>query len=229
MSALITGARLGKLVETGDAQSIAGAIGDSLDRHPDAFLTVMHLHSADECTYLHSLSVCTLMQAVARRMGLGRDECLDAGLAGLLHDLGKTLTPPAILNKPGPLTAAEMRIVRRHAEDGCSMLESAGIAHRASLDTVLHHHEKFDGSGYPHGLAGEQIPLVARIASVCDVYDALTVDRPYRNALVPAEALRRMQSWQGHFDEDALHCLVKAISLPAPRPGIPPYPHLLSS
>ncbi len=213
MSALFTRARLGKLAETGDAWSIAGAIGDSLDRHPDAFLTVMHLRSADEYTYLHSLSVCAMMQAVARHMGLDRGECLDAGLAGLLHDLGKTLTPPAILNKPGRLTAAEMRIVRRHTEDGRSMLESAGIAHRASLDAALHHHEKFDGSGYPHGLAGERIPLVARIASVCDVYDALTVDRPYRTALAPGEALRRMQSWQGHFDGNALHCLVKAIGL----------------
>jgi len=113
-------------------------------------------------------------------------------MAGLLHDLGKAAIPMAVLNKPGKLTDAEFTVVRSHPVEGYHMLKEGGGVEAAVLDACLHHHEKIDGTGYPDKLKGDKISLIARMAAICDVYDAVTSDRPYKRGWDPSESIRRM-------------------------------------
>jgi len=140
------------------------------------------------------------MVSLARQLGLSEDLVREAGLAGLLHDVGKMTMPVEVLNKPGSLTDAEFVVMRSHPERGHALLLAAGSIPASALDVCLHHHEKYDGSGYPYRLQGEAISLFARMGAVCDVYDAITSNRPYKKAWNPAESLARMAQWTGHFD-----------------------------
>jgi HD-GYP domain-containing protein (c-di-GMP phosphodiesterase class II) len=154
------------------------------------------------------------MVALSRQVGLDEAQTREAGMAGLLHDIGKMAVPSDILNKPGKLTDAEFTTVRGHPEAGHLMLlEGRGVSD-VSLDVCLHHHEKMDGSGYPHRLPGEQISLFAKMGAVCDVYDAITSDRPYKSGWGPAESLRKMTEWsKGHFDEEIFKAFVKSVGI----------------
>jgi diguanylate cyclase (GGDEF)-like protein/putative nucleotidyltransferase with HDIG domain len=144
-------------------------------------------HAVDErdtYTGRHSFVVGELAALVAQQLGLEREEVELVRLAGSLHDLGKLAIPEEILRKPGPLTSAEKLVLRRHPQIGYRMLRALGVEPVSTW--VLHHHERWDGHGYPHGLSGEQIPLGSRIILVVDAYDAMTSDRVYR-ARVPHE------------------------------------------
>jgi putative nucleotidyltransferase with HDIG domain len=135
----------------------------------------------------HARRVCRLAGATAKRLGLGREEVARIRRAALLHDIGKVETPTAVVNKPGPLEAEEFILVKRHAIAGERLVARLGDPELAAI--VRHHHERFDGKGYPDGLAGEEIPLGARIVAVADTFDALTSVRPYRPASRPSDAL----------------------------------------
>lgn len=154
------------------------------------------LKTADTYTYLHSVAVSALMTVLARQLGLSDEDTMVAALGGLLHDMGKAAVPPAILNKPGRLTGGEFDVIRRHPELGRALLVAAGLNSRPVLDIVLHHHEKIDGTGYPQRLAGDAIPRLAKMGAVCDVYDAITSNRPYKQGWDPAESLKRMATWE---------------------------------
>ena len=136
-----------------------------------------------------------------------------AGLAGLLHDLGKAAMPLSILNKPAKLTDAEFAVIRTHPERGWQMLHDARGASEAALDVCLHHHERIDGTGYPHRLPASQISQVARMGAVCDVYDAITSNRPYKAGWDPSESMARMASWTGHFDEAVFRHFVRSLGI----------------
>jgi len=147
----------------------------------------------------HSDNVGDLAARLALRLELERDTVELIRLAGTLHDIGKLLVPQETLDKPGPLTPAERRVVERHAELGHRMLESLALEPIASW--VLHHHERWDGAGYPHGLAGQDIPLPARILFVADAYDTMTSDKVYRAKMTRAEALAELERCAGtQFD-----------------------------
>ena len=113
-------------------------------------------------------------------------------MAGLIHDLGKALMPKEILNKPGKLTDQEFLIIQSHPREGYKLLAQGTDIDPSVADVCLHHHEKFNGSGYPDGLKGDDISLFSRMGAVCDVYDAITSDRPYKAGWDPAESLRKM-------------------------------------
>jgi HD-GYP domain-containing protein (c-di-GMP phosphodiesterase class II) len=163
---------------------------------------------------MHSVAVCALMVALARQLGLDERQTREAGMAGLLHDLGKSLMPMEVLNKPGKLTDEEFRVIKSHPVEGHRLLVEGGAASAISLDVCLHHHEKVDGSGYPHGLAGDAISLHARMGAVCDVYDAITSNRPYKSGWDPAESIRKMTEWStGHFDARVFQAFVKSIGI----------------
>lgn len=135
-------------------------------------------------------------------------------MAGLLHDIGKMAMPLDVLNKPGKLSDDEYAIMRSHPERGHAMLLAAQTAvSDAVLDVCLHHHEKVDGTGYPHRLAGEEISLLARMGAICDVYDAITSNRPYKTAWDASGSLARMAQWQGHFDTQLLHAFVRTVGI----------------
>ncbi|MES2106796.1 MAG: HD-GYP domain-containing protein [Pseudomonadota bacterium] len=208
-------ARLGRAVDVKDALPLVEEITASVIRNQDALIGLARLKSKDDYTYMHSVAVCALMVALARQLRLDEQQTRDAGLAGLLHDIGKMAISSSILGKRGKLTESEYKSVKGHPEAGHKiLLEGHGVC-QAALDVCLHHHEKMDGSGYPHGLAGEQISLYARMGAVCDVYDAITSDRPYKQGWCPADSLRKMAEWSKnqHFDERVFQAFVKSIGI----------------
>ena len=213
VEAMFREARLGRGVDAGQAMPLIDEITGSVDRHPTALVSVARLKTADDYTYLHSMAVAGLMTALARQLGLSEDEVHAAARGGLLHDMGKAVTPPDVLNKPGSLTEDEYSAIRRHPEEGHRLLIESGVDDAATLDIALHHHEKMDGTGYPHRLSGEQISRMARMAAVCDVYDAITSNRPYKRGWCPAESLKRMASWTGHFDPVIFQAFVKSLGI----------------
>ncbi|MFZ6719662.1 HD-GYP domain-containing protein [Undibacterium sp. Ji49W] len=207
-------ARMGKAVDVGNAQNMVEEIADSVMRNPGALIGLARLKTKDDYTYMHSVAVCALMVALAKQLGLNDEETREAGLAGLLHDIGKMMVSADILNKPGKLTDAEFVSVKEHPVAGYKMLKESEAVSAIALDVCLHHHEKIDGSGYPNRLKGEEISLYSRMGAVCDVYDAITSDRPYKQGWCPAESLRKMAEWSsGHFDEKIFQAFVKSIGI----------------
>jgi len=207
-------ARMGKAVDVDNAQSMVEEIADSVMRNPGALIGLARLKTKDDYTYMHSVAVCALMVALAKQLGLSEEEAREAGLAGLLHDIGKMMVAADILNKPGKLTDAEFVSVKEHPAAGYKLLKDAKGISAVALDVCLHHHEKIDGSGYPNRLKGDEISLYARMGAVCDVYDAITSDRPYKQGWCPAESLRKMAEWsKGHFDEKIFQAFVKSIGI----------------
>ncbi len=213
IASMFSQARLGKAVDSAECEPLVEEISDSVLHNPGALINVVRLKRRDEYTYMHSVAVCALMLSQGRELGLEGEELRQAGMAGMLHDLGKACIPLEILNKPGKLTDAEFTIVKTHPARGHALLKQTGSASDTVLDVCLHHHEKIDGSGYPHGLSSEQITRIAKMGAVCDVYDAVTSERPYKSGWDPAEALRHMAQWKGHFDAYALQALVRAVGI----------------
>jgi len=206
-------ARMGKAIDHEAANALVDEISDSVMRNPGALISLARLKTADDYTYLHSVAVCALMVALSRILNLDEKATREAGMAGLLHDLGKALMPMDVLNKPGKLTDEEFAIIKGHPVEGHRLLVEGGTASDISRDVCLHHHEKVDGSGYPKGLKGDAISLHAKMGAVCDVYDAITSNRPYKAGWDPAESIRKMTEWKGHFDERVFHAFVKSIGI----------------
>jgi HD-GYP domain-containing protein (c-di-GMP phosphodiesterase class II) len=206
-------ARLGRAVDAETCLPLVQDIADSVFRNPGALVSLARLKTQDDYTYLHSVAVCALMVALGRELGLSAEECREAGLAGLMHDLGKAAMPLDVLNKPGKLTAEEFTIMKSHPVRGHEMLVEGRGATEAVLDVCLSHHERMDGTGYPHRLPGDRISLVARMGAVCDVYDAITSNRPYKAGWDPAASIAAMASWQGHFDPDVFKAFIKSLGI----------------
>jgi len=213
ITALFAEARMGKAVDARGCVTLVDEISESVLRNPGALISVARLKRRDEYTYMHSVAVCALMVALGRQLKLNAEELRQAGLAGMLHDLGKAFTPLEVLNKPGKLSEAEFEIMKGHPERGHAVLVEGGTAGPEVLDVCLHHHEKVDGSGYPHHLPDAEISLFAKMGAVCDVYDAITSVRPYKPGWDPGEALRRMAQWKGHFDEHIFQAFVKSVGI----------------
>ena len=207
-------ARMGKAIEVGQALALVEDIANSASRHPHALISLARLKNVDEYTYMHSVAVCGLMIALARQLNMSEEHVREAGLAGLLHDIGKIAIANQILNKPGKLTDTEFAVMKTHPERGLRILQNSDSVSPAVLDVCLHHHEKIDGTGYPHGLRGDDISLLARMGAVSDVYDAITSDRPYKQGWLPAEAIRKMAEWsKGHFDDAVFQAFVKTVGI----------------
>ena len=207
-------ARMGRAVEADSVMPLVEDISASVARNPGALISIARLKTADDYTYMHSVAVCGLMIALARQLGLDERETRDAGMAGLLHDVGKMAIPLEALNKPGKLTDAEFALVKGHPAAGHEMLLGGKGVSEVALDVCLHHHEKIDGGGYPHRLAGDAISLYAKMGAVCDIYDAITSERPYKKGWDPAEAVHRMAAWsKGHFDERVFQAFVKSVGI----------------
>ncbi|HSX84954.1 MAG TPA: HD-GYP domain-containing protein [Cellvibrio sp.] len=207
-------ARMGKAIEVGQALNLVEDIANSASRHPHALISLARLKNVDEYTYMHSVAVCGLMIALARQLNMSEEQVREAGLAGLLHDVGKIAISNQILNKPGKLTDTEFAVMKTHPERGLRILQKSDSVSPAVLDVCLHHHEKIDGTGYPHGLRGDGISILARMGAVSDVYDAITSDRPYKKGWLPAEAIRKMAEWsKGHFDDTVFQAFVKTVGI----------------
>lgn len=206
-------ARLGGGIDATAARELVDDMSRSIEAHPSALLSLVRLKTADDYTYMHSVAVAALMLSFARHLDLDALRVRAAGMAGLLHDVGKSQVPLDVLNKPAELSATETTQVRRHPQLGHRLLLGRGGVDPEALDACLHHHEKFDGTGYPHGLVGEQITRLARMTAICDVYDAITSDRPYKKAWDPAHAIQRMANWRGHFDPRLFRAFVRTVGV----------------
>ena len=167
----------------------------------------------------HNLRVARLCVSIGRQMSMSASELRLLARAGLMHDIGKLGIPDAVLEKHSPLDESEWILMRTHPEMGLNLLDRAGQSSREVL-AVLYHHERLDGSGYPYGLKAEAIPIEARIVAVADTYDALTSDRPYRNACSEAEARRVLVEESGsRLDPRAVAALFSSLDEVAAEPA----------
>ncbi|MCK7595007.1 HD-GYP domain-containing protein [Pseudomarimonas salicorniae] len=206
--------RLGRAISVDMVEPAVEAITGSLARNSSALLGMLGIKNKDDYTFQHSVSVGTLLMAFGRTLGLPEDELREIGLGGMLHDVGKMKVPDAVLNKPGRLTDEEYAVIKRHPVDGHAILvETRGVG-EVPLEITLHHHERFNGRGYPDGLSGESISRFSRMAAIVDVYDAITADRCYHKAMLATEALRRMWEWSANdFDRSLLQAFMKCIGI----------------
>jgi putative nucleotidyltransferase with HDIG domain len=168
------------------------------------------IESADHYTQGHCERVADRACALASAVGFDDGTLLWFRMGALLHDVGKIVVPPAILNKPGPLTPEERAVMERHPDAGVELINDLEFPWDVR-PMVRHHHEAWDGSGYPARLSGEEIPLSARILCVADVYDALATDRPYRKAFPHEETLQIMQADAGHIFDPALFSVFREV------------------
>jgi putative nucleotidyltransferase with HDIG domain len=205
-------ARLGKAIDPSSTLPLVAEIDAMVQHNSAAFLSVARLKTHDDYTFMHSIAVGALMTALAHQLGLDKNQVQLAGLGGIMHDIGKALMPHDILNKPGKLTDNEFDVVKKHPAAGAELLQTSGAPPEV-IDIALHHHEKFNGQGYPDKLIGEEISVLSRMGAICDVYDAVTSDRPYKKAWDPASAIRNMASWEGHFDKNIFQAFVKSVGI----------------
>lgn len=206
-------ARMGKAISAASAMQLVDDITASVERNGGALISLVRLKNKDDYTYMHSVAVCALMIALAKELSLSEAETKQSGLAGLLHDIGKAGIPTDVLNKPGALTDEEFKLVKLHPERGHKMLMEANITDAVVLDVCLHHHEKVNGLGYPHQLKSGEISLFAKMGAVCDVYDAITSNRPYKEGWEPGVSLQRMAHWAEHFDDKVFKAFVKSVGI----------------
>lgn len=207
-------ARLGKAVEMDRVAPVVENVTASILRNAGALLGLSVIKNKDDYTFLHSVSVCTLLVAFCRSRRMDADTIYQAGIGGLLHDTGKALIPDHILNKPGRLTEEEFDIVRRHPKDGYDILRRTDGIGAIPLDITLHHHERRDGTGYPDRQAGDAISELAQMAAIVDVYDAITADRSYHKGIPPAEALRKIYEWSKfHFNPELAQAFMRCVGI----------------
>jgi HD-GYP domain-containing protein (c-di-GMP phosphodiesterase class II) len=186
-------------------EPVIDEVARSMAVDPEIFINITRLKTKDRATFLHCLAVSGLMIRFAQHLKLDPATVSALGMSGLLHDIGKIGMPTRILTKEGPLTDEEIQVIRRHPLLGYDILLRGGGLPDIVLDVCLHHHERPDGKGYPYGIKDEQISLYAKMAAICDVYDALTSVRPYKKSWTPSEATSWMLDAKGVFDRDLLH------------------------
>jgi len=178
VSSLFAEARMGRALDTEKCLPLVDEIASSVWRNPGAIVSLARLKTHDDYTYMHSMAVCALMVSLGRQLGMDENSAREIGLAGMLHDMGKAMMPLEVLNKPAKLTDAEYAIMQTHPQHGYELLlEGKGVS-EVALDVTLHHHERPDGKGYPHGLSGDALTRVARMGG--------SVRRLRRDHLEPA-------------------------------------------
>ncbi len=211
---LMTGVRQGKKVETERLDAVVNRMSDSILRNKDALLSLCRIKEKDNYTFLHSVSVGALLMCFTRVFKPRPGDMELVGIGGMLHDIGKTMVPDRILNKPGALTPDEYLTMQMHVQHGQNILSDARDITQTSFDVVAQHHERYDGSGYPLRLKGAEMSVYGQMASIVDVYDAMTSDRVYRMGMDPTLAVRKMFEWsRSHFDPELIQIFVRTIGI----------------
>jgi putative nucleotidyltransferase with HDIG domain len=206
--------RLGKPIELEKADHVVGEMVDSIFRNENALMSLGRIKKTDEYTFYHSVSVSVLMIAFAKHLGLDVDVIKKIGTGGLLHDVGKMKVPLEILNKPGRLTDDEFAQMKKHAELSREILEKNPDIDEISIHIAAQHHERYDGSGYPDGLKGDEIHIYGQMAAIVDVYDAISSDRCYHKGMLPSEALRKLYEWsEFHFNKGLVEKFIKCMGI----------------
>lgn len=209
--------RLGNAIDSNAAKGVVSACVGSILNNPDALLWVSKIRNKDEYTAEHSLNVCVLSIAFARRLGFNEAELNQIGICGLLHDVGKMQIDPAILNKPDPLTRQEWQSIANHPAYGRNLLMSTPSIYTGAIDVAYSHHERLDGKGYPRGLSGSAISTYTRIVTIADAYDAMTANRCYANARSSTDALKILfHGKDKQFDSKLVDVFMRMIGLYPP-------------
>jgi putative nucleotidyltransferase with HDIG domain len=207
-------ARLGKQVHVEQMAPVVDKMADSILRNSGAILSLARIKNKDEYTFQHSVGVAALLIAFSRGLGLDEDTIRQAGLGGMVHDVGKMQTPDSILNKPGKLTDEEFSVMRHHVVASREILEITPNIPRTALEVAAQHHERYDGSGYPNRLKGDEISRIGQMAAIIDVYDAITSDRVYHKGMAPTEALRKLFEWSKfHFNPELVHAFARVVGI----------------
>ncbi len=206
--------RLGKQIEMEQIEPLVENMIDSIFRNQDALLPLVRLKDHDNYTFQHSVSVSALLVSFARGLKMERSIIKELAIGGLLHDVGKAKVPDEILNKPAKLTDAEFAKMKSHVVQSILILQNTPGISQIALDVAGQHHERFDGTGYPNKLKGDEISLYGRMGAIVDVYDAITSDRCYHKGMAPTAALGRLLEWSKyHFDPTLVRAYVKSVGI----------------
>lgn len=205
--------RSGKIEDVGhELVDLAQDLTHSLSRNPHALISLSQVRSKDDYTFLHCAGTAILMGAFCRTLQLGGEIGRQAVIGALLHDVGKMRVPTEILNKPGRLTPEETGIMKQHVQFSEEILADLPHLSEMSFTVARQHHERLDGSGYPHGLAGTEISEFGQMAAIVDVYDALTSERVYHAAMEPIEVILKLLEWSGqHLNKELVQHFVRTV------------------
>ena len=192
---------------------IADSLMEAINENDAIAVDISSIKTSDEYTFKHSVDVATISMILAKQMKLPDNEIHDIGVSGLLHDIGKTMIPNEILNKPGRLTDDEFNIMKKHSLYGYNMLKDRKDLNSSILMGVLQHHERIDGTGYPLGFDAPKICQFAKILSVADVYDALVTKRPYKDAFSQRDAVEMLMSMTNQLDIGVMRAFMSSMIL----------------
>lgn len=206
--------RLGNQVEFGKCSPIVDNILEAMFSFPSAMLPLAQVKNRDEYTFQHSVSVAALAVAFGRVLNMPRDEVRELAMGGLLHDVGKAQVPGRILNKPGKLDDAEFATMKNHVVSTAGLIKDAKGISQIAFNAAAQHHERYDGTGYPNGLKGDEISVHGQMLAIVDVYDAITSLRVYHKGIPPTEALKRLFEGGGtHFNPRLVEAFIKGIGI----------------
>lgn len=206
--------RLGRQIEVERLHPVVERIADSIFRNRDALISLARLKHRDSYTFEHSVSVCVLLVSFCQALRYERDVMQEVGVGGLLHDIGKMMIPDAILNKPAALLPHEFVVMQSHSALGREILRQTAGVPEAAVHIAAEHHERFDGTGYPDRIKGHEISVFGQMASIVDVYDALTSNRIYHKGIEPTAALKKLFEWsKSHFSEELVHHFIRTIGI----------------
>lgn len=206
--------RLGKSVQASESRAVVTELVNDVSRNPQTAQWMIVLQSENQLIAQHSMNVSVLATTFGRF--LGWDESLLSAVSegALLHDAGMSRVPRWILEKPGPLTRREFQLVRMHADYAARLLEADGAYDSRVIEIVRSHHERVDGTGYPHGLRGHNIPAYVQVVSIVDVYESMTAEKPYESALTPSLALTRLhRRVDRHFSRQLVEHFIRCIGI----------------
>ena len=211
---ILADVRLGKQVSIERTRAVVTQMSESILSNPGPLLALCRLKQKDQYTFLHCVSVSALLMVFARAAGFDENAIREAGVGGLLHDIGKMKVPPQTLNKAGPLTGEERDAMRGHVTAGVEILRATPGVPPVAMQITAEHHERYDGSGYPMKLKGKDISRIGHMAALVDVYDAVTSDRVYHRGVSPQDALKLLLDGSGtHFDPEPVQLLIKTLGI----------------
>ena len=211
---LMDDVKRGKQIDMHQVEAVVDRITESVLNNSDALVSLSRIKNKDEYTYLHSLAVSALCISFGEHLRLGDKKIRAIGVGGLLHDIGKVRVPTEILNKPGPLSEKEFDVMKQHVRYGDCILKETNNIEEESISVTAHHHERLDGTGYPDGLKEQEISLFGQIAAIVDIYDALTSERCYKNAMLPTDALKKLFEWtKGYLNRELVEHFIAHLGI----------------
>ena len=206
--------KAGEPIDITPLAAVAEEMVDTMFTHGDAMLCLARIRAKDAYLMEHSMNVAILLANFGRYLGLDRSVLKELTLGGLLHDVGKIMTPDEVLNKPGKLTDEEFGVMRQHVVHSYDILSNTAGITPTMLEVAANHHERLDGTGYPQRLKGEQLSLYTRMSGIVDVYDAVTADRVYKQGMQPTQAFRiLLKGIDQHFDAELVTKFIKCMGV----------------